>query len=251
MKRVYILTLALALLLTACGADAPMDSETPSATEKQTVAPETAPPSELPGPEGTAPAESPAPESADPTEMPTLENSASAETADPTSAMPTETPAPANTFPAETYAPVSSAPETAPPSESAAPTHLPEPTKSIDEQESNTMTITINGQVFYTTLYDNETVAALKEKMPLTLNMSELNGNEKYNYLPFTLPTNAGNPGQIHAGDLMLYGSDCLVLFYESFPTSYRYTPVGRVNDPSGLADAVGGGGVQVTFALS
>ena len=112
------------------------------------------------------------------------------------------------------------------------------------------MTITINGQVFHATLYDNETVAALKEKMPLTLSMSELNGNEKYNYLPFSLPTNASNPGQIHAGDLRLYGSDCLVLFYESFSTSYRYTPIGRINDPSGLADAVGGGGVQVTFTL-
>ena len=48
----------------------------------------------------------------------------------------------------------------------------------------------------------------------------------------------------------MLYGSNCLVLFYESFPTSYRYTPVGRVDDPSGLADVVGHGNVQVTFAL-
>ena len=59
-----------------------------------------------------------------------------------------------------------------------------------------------------------------------------------------------GNAGQIHAGDLMLYGSDCLVLFYESFPTSYRYTPIGRINDPSDLADAVGSSGVQVIFAL-
>ena len=112
------------------------------------------------------------------------------------------------------------------------------------------MTITINGQSFLVTLYDNETVAALKEKMPLTLDMSELNGNEKYNYLSFSLPTNASNPGQIHAGDLMLYGSDCLVLFYQSFSTSYRYTPIGRVNDPSGLADTVGSGSIQVTFAL-
>ena len=111
------------------------------------------------------------------------------------------------------------------------------------------MTITINGQSFLVTLYDNETVAALKEKIPLTLDMSELNGNEKYNYLSFSLPTNASNPGQIHAGDLMLYGSDCLVLFYESFATSYRYTPIGRVNDPSGLAGAVGRGSVQITFA--
>lgn len=111
------------------------------------------------------------------------------------------------------------------------------------------MTITINGQAFPATLYDNETAAALKEKLPLTLDMSELNGNEKYYYLPFSLPVNAGNPGQIHAGDLMLYGSDCLVLFYESFPTSYRYTPIGRIHDPSGLANAVGPGGVRVVFA--
>ena len=140
------------------------------------------------------------------------------------------------------------APETAVFPESAAPEQTPEPTKSTEEQESGTMTITINGQTFLATLYDNETAAALKAKLPLTLDMSELNGNEKYNYLPFSLPTDAGNPGQIHAGDLMLYGSDCLVLFYESFPTSYRYTPIGRVNDPSGLADAVGSGGVQVTL---
>ena len=112
------------------------------------------------------------------------------------------------------------------------------------------MTITINSQTFLATLYDNETAAALKEKLPMTLDMSELNGNEKYNYLPFSLPANAGNPGQIHAGDLMLYGSNCLVLFYESFSTGYSYTPIGRVDNPSGLAAAVGSGDVQVAFAL-
>ena len=234
MKRVYILTLALALLLAACTSGAPADSEAPSATAAQTSAP-----SEKPGPESAAPVGSATPEGTDPM-TPTPESSVPAETAAPTNAVPTETPTPANTAPAETTAP-----------ESAAPAQTPEPTKPIKEQESSTMTITINGRTFLATLYNNETVAALKEKMPLTLNMSELNGNEKYNYLPFSLPTNAGNHGQIHAGDLMLYGSDCLVLFYESFPTSYRYTPIGRINDPSGLADAVGSGGVQVTFALS
>ena len=112
------------------------------------------------------------------------------------------------------------------------------------------MRITMGEYQFTVALEDNAAAAALKECLPLTLDMSELNGNEKYNYLPFRLPTNASNPGQIHAGDLMLYGSDCLVLFYKSFSTGYSYTPIGRIDDPDGLADAVGRGGVQVTFIL-
>ena len=214
MKRLLVIMAALALMLTACAADITASSEAPSATATQTPAPATAVPTESPAPTNTTPANTPSP------------------------------------APTETYTPVSSAPETMPPPESVSSEQMPEPTKPIEGQEINTMTITINSQSFLVTLYDNETVAALKEKMPLTLDMSELNGNEKYNYLSFSLPTNASNPGQIHAGDLMLYGSDCLVLFYESFSTSYRYTPIGRVNDPSGLADAVGGGSVQITFAV-
>ena len=215
MKRLLVIMVALALLLAACAADIPAASEVPSDATTQTPAPETAIPSEVPESESNIPVEPQ--ESMNPTEMPSPESSA----------------------PMETVAP-----------NSATPTRMPEPTKPIEEQEINTMTITINGQSFLVTLYDNETVAALKKKMPLTLDMSELNGNEKYNYLSFSLPTNASNPEQIHAGDLMLYGSDCLVLFYQSFSTGYRYTPIGRVNDPSGLADAVGHGGVQITFAV-
>ena len=84
--------------------------------------------------------------------------------------------------------------------------------------------------------------------MPLTVNMVELNGNEKYFDLPHSLPTNAVNPGGIQKGDLMLYGSSTLVLFYKTFSTSYNYTNLGRIDDVTGLVAALGSGNVSVTF---
>ena len=120
------------------------------------------------------------------------------------------------------------------------------------ESEVNPMTIdiTVGAQTFTAELCDNETARAFAALLPLELNMSELNGNEKYFYLNSSLPTDASRPDGIHTGDLMLYGSDCIVLFYESFSTSYSYTPVGRVQDPEGLAAALGGGNVTVSFKV-
>lgn len=121
----------------------------------------------------------------------------------------------------------------------------------IDDQEDAKMprlTITVNGQSFTATLDDSQTVRAFLELLPMTVSMGELNDNEKFYYLPSRLPTNASRPGNIRAGDLMLFGSDCLVLFYESFSSSYSYTRLGSVDNPSGLAAVLGQGSVEVTF---
>ena len=110
------------------------------------------------------------------------------------------------------------------------------------------MKITIGANVFTATPADNKTAAAFLAKLPLTLDMAELNGNEKYGDLSEPLLTNASNPGTIQTGDLMLYGSRTLVLFYKTFSTSYNYTRIGRIDDPSGLAAALGAGDATVKF---
>jgi hypothetical protein len=115
---------------------------------------------------------------------------------------------------------------------------------------SNQMRIKIGSNTFTATLYDNATATAFKGMLPMTIKMSELNGNEKYFDLPANLPTNASNPATIQSGDLMLYGSNTLVLFYKTFSTSYSYTGLGRINDATGLAAAVGSGSVTVSFEL-
>ncbi|MDR7210305.1 cyclophilin-like fold protein [Flavobacterium piscis] len=119
-----------------------------------------------------------------------------------------------------------------------------------DNPTSSNMKITVGSAVFTATLYDNSSAIAFKAILPLTINMSELNGNEKYFYFSGTLPTNATPGGTIQNGDLMLYGNNCLVLFYEGFNTSYSYTRLGKINNTSGLVAALGTGNVTVKFEL-
>lgn len=111
------------------------------------------------------------------------------------------------------------------------------------------MTIQVGNTRYTVSLNDNATTQALTPKLPMTLTMDELNGNEKFHYLSETLPTDSQRVGRIKAGDVMLYGSDCLVIFYKDFSTSYNYTPIGRIEDPAGLAQALGRGSVEVMFS--
>ncbi|MBR1515688.1 MAG: hypothetical protein IJ621_02940 [Paludibacteraceae bacterium] len=108
--------------------------------------------------------------------------------------------------------------------------------------------VVIGSKTFTATLADSETGEAFAALLPLSVTMNELNGNEKYHYLSTSLPTAAYQPGIIHAGDLMLYGNNCVVLFYETFNTSYSYTRLGTIDDPSDLAAALGSGNVSVRF---
>jgi hypothetical protein len=117
-----------------------------------------------------------------------------------------------------------------------------------DQSMSNNITIRIGGKTFAATLSDNATAAAFKKLLPLSTTMTEFNGNEKFARLSVSMPTRAARPSSIQTGDLMLYGSDTLVLFYKSFKTTYSYTTLGRLNDPAGLEDALGSGNVDVTF---
>ena len=129
------------------------------------------------------------------------------------------------------------------------PKEEPKSEENPAQQEATTMTMTVGGKQYTVALEQNEAAAALAAQLPLRLDMSELNGNEKYVYLPFTLPTNSVSPGSIEAGDVMLYGKDCLVVFYQSFSTGYSYTRIGHITDPSGLQEAVGRGGVEIGFS--
>ena len=115
--------------------------------------------------------------------------------------------------------------------------------KKEDEVISSVKTI-IDGEEYLINLENNETTKSFINLLPMDFNMNELNGNEKYIYLDNSLPTNSFNPKKINAGDVMLYGDNCLVIFYKSFNTSYSYTKIGHIDNLSDL----GNGSITVKF---
>ena len=95
----------------------------------------------------------------------------------------------------------------------------------------------LNNEKLEINLEENSTTSALVKPLPLDIAMNDLNKNEKYAYLDNSLPTNTYSPKHIEAGDVMLFGDNCLVIFYESFDTSYSYSKIGHINNPSELDD--------------
>ena len=120
---------------------------------------------------------------------------------------------------------------------------------SANKQELTRMWMTIGEHRFSITLADTDAARAFAARLPLTLEMAELNGNEKHVDLPQALPTDASHPGTIRNGDLMLYGSKTVVLFYENFRSSYSYTPLGHVDDPHDLGRVLGHLSSRVVFS--
>lgn len=115
---------------------------------------------------------------------------------------------------------------------------------------NSTLKLTIGQTSFTAILEDNATVKELQSLLPMIQQMDELNGNEKYCYLSSSLPTAASRPGTIHAGDIMLYGSSCIVIFYKTFSSGYSYTRIGHIDNVEQLAQAVGSGSVSVRFEM-
>lgn len=118
-----------------------------------------------------------------------------------------------------------------------------------NQAASRDIRITIGNRSFAATLEDNAAGNAFAARLPITVTMSEMNGNEKYYYLSDNLPTDSYRPGTIRNGDLMLYGSNCIVIFYETFTSSYSYTRLGKIMTPEGLAATLGRGNVTVTLS--
>ncbi len=109
--------------------------------------------------------------------------------------------------------------------------------------------VTVNGKEFAAEIYDSKAGKAFCAMLPLSFEMEELNGNEKCRYLSKKLPASPEAVGRIECGDIMLFGPSCLVVFYDSFDTTYSYTRIGRILNPEGLKKAAGKWDAEISFS--
>lgn len=109
-------------------------------------------------------------------------------------------------------------------------------TKENNKNEKSDLKMTeikvkIHDKTYKLNLENNQTVEEFINILPQEYMMNELNGNEKYVYINESLTTNTRQYKKIEKGDVMLYGDNCLVIFYESFETNYRYTKIGHIDN--------------------
>lgn len=115
-----------------------------------------------------------------------------------------------------------------------------------DEGSLMNVQFVVGDKIFDADLYNVDASKELYSMLPLTIDMSDM-PHEKYYYLDRHLTSNPGKVGFIEEGDVMLWGSNCLVLFYESFSSNYSYTKLGKMQSSQGLSEALGKGKVTVT----
>lgn len=126
---------------------------------------------------------------------------------------------------------------------------LPQEWNNMENQGIKVI-VKVGNKEFTASLLETETTTKLVSMLPLEMEMTELNSNEKYYRLPQNLPINTFSPGTIRNGDILLWGSNTLVIFYKTFNSSYSYTRIGKIDNPEGLENALGKGNVRVLMEL-
>lgn len=119
-----------------------------------------------------------------------------------------------------------------------------------EEEAVMNMNVQVGDTVFSATLEENEAVTAFVEMMredSVVIQMSDYSGFEKVGSLGTSLPA-SNSQTTTHAGDIVLYNGNQIVIFYGS--NSWSYTRLGHIDDLTGWEKALGNGDVTVTFSL-
>ena len=126
----------------------------------------------------------------------------------------------------------------------------PDTTTTEDDTMNKTLTLKIENTEVDVFWLDNDSVKALKQlaKNGLTIDLEMYGDMEQFGSLGSTVPSSDTNL-TANAGDIMLYQSNKIVLFYGS--NTYSYTKLGHINlSKSELTELLGEENVTITISL-
>lgn len=123
---------------------------------------------------------------------------------------------------------------------------------AAEEGKENMLRMMIGDTAVAVEWEQNEAVEALKalcEKEPLVIQMSMYGGFEQVGPIGTRLPSHDAQT-TTSAGDIVLYSSNQIVVFYGS--NSWAYTRLGHITDQdaSGMAGLLGDGDVTITIRM-
>lgn len=145
------------------------------------------------------------------------------------------------------------------------PTPIASPSEPVNTTEPNVespeggmpimeknLQLSIDGTVVSVAWEDNASVDALKALVssgPLTIELSMYGGFEQVGSLGTRLPS-SDRETVTQAGDIVLYASDRIVIFYGS--NAWSYTRLGKVTDRTAaeMEELLGNGDVTITISM-
>ena len=120
--------------------------------------------------------------------------------------------------------------------------------KEAKMHETRAVSLLAGSKAYTLKWADTKAAAELRQQLPLAKTFTELHDNEKYYKLPQRLTAADEDVREIHKGDVMLFDGQYVVVFYQDFQTTYRYTRLGRVEAANDLDAALGAGDVFLTL---
>lgn len=111
--------------------------------------------------------------------------------------------------------------------------------------------IMVGDQVFLGKLAEIQAANSLAEMFPMTLGMTDWKSVAKSFVLPSALPEEPETVTSLQPGQLVLGESGELLLFYGEYTQGGDFTPLATVEDPEGLAEALEGQSVEVSFQMT
>ncbi len=114
----------------------------------------------------------------------------------------------------------------------------------LDEKELFNLYSIVNGQELKAILYNTETnrrlVSEIQRNPWLQLSCYDVDGTYKYYDLPRNYPTNTETIQSVKAGEILMDGSDRILLYYQDAELNGEYTKIGYFEDAARAAEAIG-----------